>query len=138
VPVPDWGAHAGLNSGTAHLTGMRHTGRMPRIYRADHTAHIRDRLKRQALHFSTGAVLAVLAAGAVAVLLWLLGDGSHHTLAVAVWGLVIALAVVSGIGLMLTGVEYLLYRRRRAELDAAGAEVIGEWHARLHRPKDDR
>ena len=109
---------------------------MPRVYRADHTAHIRDPLKNQALYFATGVIMAVLGAIAVAILVPLLGE-AHHTLTVVAWGLVIVLALVSGVGLTLTGVEYLVYRRRRAELDAAGAEVIGEFHARLHRPKDD-
>jgi hypothetical protein len=115
---------------------MRHTDRVPRIYRADHTAHIRDRLKRQTLHFSIGAALAVLSAVMVAMLVPLAGEG-HPTLSGAAWGLVVAVLVVSGIGLAITGVEYLVYRRRRADLDAAGAEVIGELNARLHRPKDD-
>ena len=42
----------------------------------------------------------------------------------------IALSIVSGLGLVLTGGHYLWYRRHRAELDAAGAEVMGEWLAR--------
>jgi hypothetical protein len=116
---------------------MPHNRQVPRIYRADHTAHIRDRLKSQALYFSTGVIMAVLGAIAVAVLRSLLGE-AHHALTVAVWGLVIVLAVVSGFGLTLTGIEYLVYRRRRAGLDAAGAEVIGELYARLHRPNDNQ
>jgi hypothetical protein len=115
---------------------MRHTGLVPRVYRADHTAHIRDRLKRQALHFATGAIMAVLGAITFAILLSL-QDRAPHTLTVIGWGLVIVLAVVSGIGLTITGVQYLAYRRRRPDLDAAGAEAIGELYARLHRHHDD-
>lgn len=71
-------------------------------------------------------------------MLMLLAGRDHHTLAVAAWGLVIAVLVIAGIGLTITitGIEYLTYRRRRADLDAAGAEAIGELNARLHRPKD--
>ena len=122
----------------AHAThpGVPHNSQVPRIYRADHTAHIRDRLKTQALHYSIGVIMASVGSAVFAILSSQWGE-VNHTLAVVAWGLVIVLAVVSGVGLLLVGVEYLIYRSRRAELDAAGAEVIGELHARLHRPNDD-
>ena len=107
---------------------------MPRVYRADHTAHIRDRLTRQAVYFTTGVIIAVLGAVSFAFLLSMLPEAAHTLTAIA-WGLVIVLAMVAGLGLLITGVEYLVYRRRRADLDAAGAEVIGELYARLHKPK---
>ncbi|MFI1996808.1 hypothetical protein [Actinoplanes sp. NPDC020271] len=106
---------------------------MPRVYCADHTAHIRDRLKRQALYFATGELVAVFVAITFAVLLSL-QDAAPHALAVLGWGLVILLASVAVLGLLITGVQYLVYRRRRADLDAEGAEVIGELYARLHKP----
>jgi hypothetical protein len=81
--------------------------------------------------------MEVLGAITFAFLLSLQGEAQHALTAVG-WGLVIVLALVSGVGLMLTGVQYLVYRRQRADLDAAGAEVIGELYARLHRPEDDK
>ena len=113
---------------------MRHTGLMPRVYRADHTAHIRDRLKRQALYFATGELMAVFGAITIAVLLSL-QDPAPHALTRLAWGVVILCASVAGLGLTITGVQYLIYRRRRADLDAEGAEVIGELYARLHKPQ---
>lgn len=112
---------------------MRHTGLVPRVYRADHSAHIRDRLKRQALYFATGELVAVFGAIAFAVLLSM-QNPAPHALTVLGWGLVILLASVAGLGLLITGVQYLIYRRRRADLDAEGAEVIGELYARLYKP----
>lgn len=114
---------------------MRHTGQVPRVYLADHAAHIRDRIKRQALYYITGAIIAVLSAVTFAIVLSQLRD-APHTLTAMGWGLVIVLALIAGLGLSITGVEFLLYRHRRADLDAAGAEVMGELYARLHRPTD--
>lgn len=93
---PDQGIRRRDRSGD-HAThrGLPHTGQVPRIYRADHTAHIGDRQKNQALYFTTGVIMAVLGAIAFAILLSLLGE-AHHTLTVAAWGLVIVLALVSG------------------------------------------
>jgi hypothetical protein len=46
----------------------------------------------------------------------------------------IAVAVMSGLSLLVvvaTGVMWLVYRQRRAELDAAGAEIVGKFKARM-------
>ncbi|MFI5888509.1 hypothetical protein ACIA5D_00130 [Actinoplanes sp. NPDC051513] len=124
-------------SGRRDPPGIRDTGQVPRVYRADHTAHIRDRLKRQALHFTSGVIMAVLGAITFAVL-QSLQDAAPHTLTTVGRRLVILLALVAGLGLLVTGAQYLVYRRRRADLDAAGAEAIGELYARLHRPESDK
>lgn len=124
-------------SGRRDLPGIRHTGLVPRVYHADHTAHIRDRLKRQALHFTTGVIMAMMGAVIFAVLLSMQGS-APHALTVTGWGVVILLAAVAGLGLLITGVDYLVYRYRRADLDAEGAEVIGELYARMHRSEPDR
>jgi hypothetical protein len=124
-------------AGPRTAPGMRHTDRVPRVYRADHTAYIRDRLKRQALSFAIGVIMAVLASITLANLLSLHSE-AQYTLTAVGWELVIALALVSGVGLMLTAVQYLAYLRRRPDLDAAGAEVMGELRARLHRLHDDK
>lgn len=46
------------------------------------------------------------------------------------WYPVVALAVLSGLSLLVTAALWILYRRRRADLHAAGAEAIGELLAR--------
>jgi hypothetical protein len=120
--------------GPATPPQMRHIGLVPRVYRADHTAHIRERLKRQALYFTTGELVAVIGAITIAVLLSL-QDLAPHALTRLAWGVVILLASIAGLGLTITGVQYLIYRRRRADLDAEGAQVIGEWHARPRKPQ---
>ena len=109
---------------------------MPRVYSADHTARTRDRLTRQAVYFTTGVIIAVLGAVSFAFVLSMLPE-APHTLTTIGWGLVIVLAMVAGLDLLITGVEYLVYRRRRADLDAAGAGAIGELYASLHKPKSD-
>lgn len=136
-PGPDQGIRAlGGHSGAARLNAMPHTGQVPRVYHPDHTAHIRNRLKNQALYFFTGAVVALMSAAVFAFIFSLAGE-TPHRLTVITWVLVLVVAGLSGLGLAITGVEYLVYRRRRADLDAAGAEAIGELHAKLHRLKDE-
>ncbi|MEJ3741748.1 hypothetical protein WEI85_00400 [Actinomycetes bacterium KLBMP 9797] len=104
---------------------------MPPVYRADHTAHIRRRLRSMAVMCLTGAALAGVAAGVLALLGSLSGD-RHRGLLRAAWAADIVTFAVALIGLLITFVIYLIYRRRRAELDAAGAEVYGELRARIH------
>jgi hypothetical protein len=106
---------------------------VPRIYRGDHTAHIRQRLVGQLRHFAGGVVGAALAAGFNLVLLPVLVGAPGGVLGAVVWVMVLVLAGTGMLGMALTGVQYLLYRRNRAEVDAAGAEVMGELAARMHR-----
>jgi hypothetical protein len=58
----------------------------------------------------------------------------------AAWILDVVLAAVAVLYLLVTLVASLVYRRRRPDLDAAGAEVVGELRARianLHRNDTD-
>jgi hypothetical protein len=106
-----------------------------RVYRGDHTAHLRRQFKTLATYFAAGLAVAVCAAIANAVITTRL-DGYPYWL-IALWGLNIALAVVAALGLALTAVLFLIYLWRRPELDAAGAEVVGEAYARLHAARKD-
>lgn len=103
-----------------------------KVYRPDHTAHIRAELARAATYFATG-LFVVLAAAVATVLVFQVTDGSSASawLLRALW-IVGSLAVtVSLTGLVLTLVRWLRYLHRRADLDAAGAEAVGELYARL-------
>jgi hypothetical protein len=104
---------------------------MPKVYPADHTFVIRQRLKSRAIMCLTGAALAAAAAGVLA-LLGAVGD-QHRGLLRAAWVLDIATFAVAAIGLLITLILYRIYLRRRADLDAAGAEAYGELRARIHR-----
>jgi hypothetical protein len=58
----------------------------------------------------------------------------------AAWVTDAVLAAVTVLYLLVTLVAWLIYRRRRPDLDAAGAEIVGELHARianLHRDDTD-
>lgn len=107
-----------------------HTGGMPARYNPDHTAHIRRRLVDQAIYGIGGLFFTAAAAGVLVLLERLAGDASA-----ALWRLVwIADAVLGAVSLLVlavTAVMWLIYRRRRAELDAQGAEIVGEFKARL-------
>jgi hypothetical protein len=129
-------ANDGQKHGHDAAAAMGHTVRMPRVYQPDHTAHIRHRLSQQATYFGAGLVMAALMA-AVTVVLSALSGNQFRTLTTVVWLVDLVLAIVSGLGLALSGLHYLWYRRHRAELDAAGAEVIGEFNARLSRRNSD-
>lgn len=56
-----------------------------------------------------------------------------RALATLTWSLVRASLLVSALGLAEALLSYLAYRRRRADLDAAGAEGEGERRGRLYR-----
>ncbi|MFI5496031.1 hypothetical protein [Actinoplanes sp. NPDC051859] len=109
---------------------------MPRIYHADHTAHIRRRLRTETIRFSAGLLAAVLLAVGNGILAARL-DGRHATLTAAVWWADGLLIIISLLGLALAGAQYVVYRRRRPDLDAAGAEAMGERAARLHYGSSD-
>ncbi|MFD1364511.1 hypothetical protein [Actinoplanes sichuanensis] len=108
---------------------------MTRIYHGDHTAHLRQQLKDRALYFAAGTGVAVCAAMANWFVVSLL-DG-HGRLAAVLWGLNIAIGLIAVSGLAVTAALYLIYLWRRPELDAAGAEVVGEAYARLHAARKD-
>ncbi|MEV4706823.1 hypothetical protein [Actinoplanes sp. NPDC049316] len=108
-----------------------------RVYRPDHTAHIRHRLAQLAVHGAVGLVIAFCAAGVLAFLGFQAGDGPGWLIGLT-WYAVGAVAVLALLTLGVALVGWLVYRRRRADLDAAGAEVIGEFHARMaNRRRDD-
>jgi hypothetical protein len=106
-------------------------------YHPDHTAHIRQRLKNMAVCGVAGLVFAAAAAGVIA----LIGTGASGASAVlerVVWIVDATLGGVAVITLVVTAVLWMVYRRRRAELDAQGAEIIGEWKARIARRRPDQ
>ncbi|OAA18462.1 hypothetical protein UG55_111130 [Frankia sp. EI5c] len=77
---------------------------------------------------ATGLVVAAVAAGITAVV----GRASDvwDALLAAAWIIDAVLAGVATVYLVITVVPWGVYRRRRAELDAAGAEAMGEFQAR--------
>lgn len=94
-------------------------------YRSDHTAQIRRRVAGLAMNACIGLVFTAVAAGVLVLLRWRF-EGEPAVLWQVVW---IADAVLGGVSLLTlaaAGVMWLVYRRRRAELDAAGAELDGE------------
>jgi hypothetical protein len=110
----------------------------PHVYRPDHTAHVRRRLTQMAAYATFGLVIAA-AAGILAAI------GSRAPAAwkapvSAAWILDALLAAVAVLYLLVTLLAWLAYRGRRPDLDAAGAEIVGELHARianLHRDDTD-
>jgi uncharacterized membrane protein len=82
------------------------------------------------VHGIVGPVLASATAGILTVIDAVSGD-SWPTLMTVAWVLDAAYAVLAALYLVLTAVAWLVYRRRRAHLDAAGAEVVGEPLARI-------
>ncbi|OJF09963.1 hypothetical protein BG844_34755 [Couchioplanes caeruleus subsp. caeruleus] len=76
--------------------------------------------------------MAVLLAALHILVLSAALDGRYALLSAAAWWAISLLAAISVLGLVLVGVQYLVYRRRRPDLDAAGAEAMGERNARLH------
>ncbi|WP_203706100.1 hypothetical protein [Asanoa iriomotensis] len=101
-----------------------------RVYRHDHTAHIRHRLAQLAIHGAVGLFVAFCAAGVLAFLNIQADDGPGWLIGLT-WYAVGAIAVLALLTLGVALVGWLVYRRRRAQLDAAGAEVIGELYARM-------
>ena len=109
----------------------------PRVYRPDHTAHVRRRRAQMAVYGAFGLVVAASAAGMLAVI------GSRvpaawTALVSAAWIGAVVLAAVAVLYLLVALVAWFVYRRRRPDLDAAGAEIVGEFHARIaNRHRDD-
>jgi len=123
---------------TLVLTAEQRLGRpagrldaMPRrVYHADHTAHLRQRLAQRALHGLAGLVLAAIGAGATAIVASR-ANGKWTSLVTITWIAGAVAAAVAVLYLLATLLLWGIYRRRRAELDAAGAEANGELHARI-------
>ena len=101
-----------------------------RVYNPDHTAHIRATLRRIMFNGLGGLFVAAAAAAG----LMALQPDLHGRLAWLVWAVWAAIGVLTGIGLFCLAVAaacWRVYQRRRADLDAAGAEAEGEIRAKL-------
>jgi hypothetical protein len=116
-------------SGHAHRGGTV-GGMPPRVYHPDHTAHIRRRLTRMAVTGLIGLAVAAAAAGVLAMMGSRAGDSSSG-LVTAAWVADAACAAVAVLYLLVTLAAWAVYRRRRADLDAEGAEIVGETQARI-------
>jgi len=103
---------------------------MPRVYHSDHTAHVRRRLVHMAGHGLVGLLVAGVAAGIMAFLDSRAGSAWGGVVTV-VWIADGVLAAIAVLYLLVTVVGWGLYRRSRADLDAAGAEAAGELRARI-------
>lgn len=101
---------------------------MPRrVYHPDHTGDIRQQLKRMTAIGAIGLLVDAVAAGIVLIIADVAEAGWLTRIA---WVAVAMLLVVCLIFLAATAVFWAVYRRRRADLDAAGAEAVGEFLAR--------
>jgi hypothetical protein len=115
-------------------------GMPPRVYRPDHTAHVRRRLTQMAVYGTFGLVTAAAAAGSFAVVGSRVPAASTAPVSAAWIAAVVLAAGVAALYLLVTLAAWLVYRRRRPDIDAAGAEIVGELHARianLHRDDTD-
>jgi hypothetical protein len=107
-----------------------------RIYNPDHTAHIRAILRKMAVDGVVGLGVAAVAAG----VLLAVDQDLEGQFAWLVWAVWIAIAGLAGIGLLCLAASVVctaVYRRRRADLDAAGAEAAGELRAKLANQRPD-
>ena len=78
-----------------------------------------------------GGLFCTAASAGVLVLMRRLAGDAPAALWRLVWIADAVLGAVSLLTLAVTAVMWLVYRRRRAELDAQGAEISGEFKARL-------
>ncbi|MET7398011.1 hypothetical protein ABZS66_31425 [Dactylosporangium sp. NPDC005572] len=101
------------------------------VYRPDHTAHIRAELARSAWYFATGLFVVLAAAGATFMVVEVAGVSSRPVWLGQLWIAGTFAATVSLAGLLVVLLRWWWYLRRRTELDAAGAEAVGEVYARL-------
>jgi hypothetical protein len=99
-------------------------------YNPDHTADFRQRLKDMAVRGAFGFAFAAAAAGVIALLGTSSGGGAAAALVRVVWIADAALGGISLITLLITAVLWMIYRRRRPDLDAKRAEILGEFKAR--------
>jgi len=119
----------------AQTLAWRDTGAMPRVYHHDHTANVRRRLVQMASYGVIGLLVASAAAGIMAI-----SDrsgGESSAAFTAAWIADGALAAVALVYLLVTFVAWGLYRRKRADRDAAGAEAVGELRARIANIRGD-
>lgn len=100
------------------------------VYQPDHNAHIRHRLKLQAAYFATGGAVVILSWTVLQIMIDV-GEVNRPLATVASWLVRTALAVAT-LGLVVTLLSYLIYRRRRADPDVAGTEASREVRVRLH------
>ena len=108
-------------------------------YSPDHTADIRQRLKDMAARGTVGLGIAAAAAGVIAVLATSGGGGTTAALIRVVWIADAALGGISAITLLVAAAGWMIYSRRRADLDTQRAEILGEFKAQAAtRPRDDR
>jgi hypothetical protein len=84
------------------------------------------------LTFTLGAAIAATEGTMIGNLTARLDDWYRTVVALA-WLVDIVALLVAALGLLMTLILYLIYRRRRPYLDAVGAEVDGERRARMHR-----
>jgi hypothetical protein len=101
-----------------------------RVYNPDHTAWIRRQLRTMAVYGTLGLIIAGMAA-AVTTLVGRAGGGAWPGLVPVVWAAVGILTGVSVADLVAAALLWRVYQRRRADLDAQGAEIDGERRARL-------
>jgi hypothetical protein len=104
---------------------------MPRVYQSDHTAFIRHRLR--GMLYASAGLAGFAGMAAAAIFLVTNGQAVNPEFVRFAWLTDILAFVVAGVGLAATLVFYLMYRRRRADLDAAGDEAAGEFRAQIHR-----
>ncbi len=124
---------AGRAGRRARRPGCTPDGVLPRTYHPDHIRRL-----TQMVYGLIGLVIAAVAGGVIAIAAGIAG-GAWGALVTAAWiadGLLAAVSVGEPAGH--AGWCGGVYRRRRAELDAAGAEVVGEFHARIaNRRRED-
>ena len=101
-----------------------------RVYNPDHTAWIRRHLRTMAVYGALGLVIAGVAA-VVTTFVGRAGGGAWPGLVPVVWVAVGVLTGVSVVDLVTAALLWRVYQRRRADLDAQGAEIDGERRARL-------
>jgi uncharacterized BrkB/YihY/UPF0761 family membrane protein len=107
---------------------------MRRVYHADHTAGIRLTLGKLAVLGVVGLVFVIVATALVLVLNKggeAAGSSLHVWFVRALWIAIALLSVISLATLALSGIFWVVYQWRRADLDAAGAEASGELKTRL-------
>lgn len=101
------------------------------VYNPDHTAHIRDLLKQLAMRGATGLLAAGLGVISALIVTKATGEPLPAGMTTAVWILLSILVAVSLLCFVLTLIFWLIYLWRRADLDARGAETVGELKARM-------
>jgi membrane protein implicated in regulation of membrane protease activity len=117
-----------------------HTGVVPgAIYHPDHTAHIRNLLKQMVRAGLTGLGLGAVTMIALAAIGAIDDQSLPPVITLALWTAWWALITASVLTMIFALIFWLIYRRRRADLDARGAEAVGELKARManSRRRDD-